>query len=67
MNDAQRLYVMARCLTMTARVSEDTHTELMVSTDELWSAMSPDEQLQAVNAIDATGAYTAPLSIAYGE
>lgn len=67
MNDIQRLYVMARSLTMTARVSDTAHMELSISSSVLWDAMTHEEKIGAMDHMHKCDVYSAPLSIAYGE
>ena len=67
MNDIQRLYAMARSLTMTARVSDDCHRELTLSSGILWNAMTHAERMGALNYMHKCDVYSAPLSVAYPE
>lgn len=67
MNDIQRLYAMARSLTMTARVSDIAHEELSLSSSVLWDVMTHEEKIGAMDYMHKCDVYSAPLSVAYGE
>lgn len=58
LNDIQRLYVQARCVMMTAYVED--FAGLCANVDALWYAMTPEEQLSAIDAIPSE-VYATPL------